>query len=92
MDLLNIFLSRLPSVVGILVFVSGLGGFGKTLVLGRMISFLLLPSWKLRIRLLRLPGFWWSLINKMLTSAKPECLFSVDLSILLSLLTSLLLS
>ena len=50
MDLLNDLLSRLLSVVGILVFVSGLGGFGKILVPGCMLGFglilfLSLPSW-----------------------------------------------
>ena len=48
--------SRLSSVVGKLVFVSGQGGFGKILVPGRMLGFGLI-SFLPRIRLLRLLGF-----------------------------------
>ena len=72
--------SRLSSVAGTLVFVSGLGGFGKIWVLGRtygsgLTLFLLLPFWWLRIRLLKLLRFWLSLISLTLSSAKPGCLF-----------------
>ena len=65
-------LDKLLSVVGILGFVSGPGGFGKIQVPGRMLgagqtSFLLLPFWWLRIRSLKLLRFWWSLISLMVS-------------------------
>ena len=72
--------SRLSSIDGTLVFVNGLGGFGKIWVLGRtcgsgLTLSLLLPFWWLRMRLLKLLGFWFFLITLMLSFAKIGCLF-----------------
>ena len=83
--------SRLLSVVGILVFVSGQGGSGKILVLSRMLGFCLISFLLLRVvedlvtKSSRILGI---LILLMLSSAKIGCLFSVGLVILSSLLIS----
>ena len=76
--------NRLSSVVG-------LDGFGKIWFLDRWLRPDFVPPSPflgLRIRLLKLLGFWLSLISSMLSSEMLVCLFSAGLVILLSHLIS----
>ena len=78
-------LSKLLLVVGILGFVSGLGGFVKMHAWLRPDFVPPSPFLVVKDPQPRHLGFWLNLISLMLNSARPGCLFSVGLVILLSL-------